>query len=246
MTHEITEHVRIILFATQHPGNIGASARAMKTMGLQQLCLVTPRGYPSAEATIRASGADDILARAQVFDNLPAAIQDCAFVIGTSARVRNIAWPLLDPEAAAWKILQQAETGMPVAVVFGPERTGLSNAELDLCHAVVTIPVNPVFPSLNLAAAVQVISYELRKAVLAGADPPPASTGTSTPVSAEQMQQFYEHLERYLVATGYYHPGKPRLLMRRLRRMFNRMQPDQGEYNILRGILAAVSPPDKE
>jgi len=243
---EITAHVRIILFAPQHPGNIGACARAMKTMGLQQLCLVTPQGYPSAEATIRASGADDILAQAQVFDNLSAAIRDCAYVIGTSARARNIAWPLLDPETAARKVLQQGEAGMPVALVFGPERTGLSNAELDLCHAVVTVPGNPVFPSLNLAAAVQIFCYELRKAVLAGANPPPASAGVSKPVSAEQMQQFYEHLERYLVAIGYYHPGKPRLLMRRLRRMFNRMLPDQGEYNILRGILAAVSPPEKE
>ena len=218
----------------------------MKTMGLQQLYLVNPSGYPGADVTVRASGADDILARARVFDNLPTAVRDCAYIVGASARPRNIPWPVLEPEPAARVLLSQARAGMPVAVIFGPERTGLGNNELDLCHAVVTIPTNPDFPSLNLAAAVQVICYELRKAIRASTEMTPALAEGGPQVNAEQMQQFYQQLERMLTDIGYFRPGKPRLLMRRLRRMFNRMQPDQSEYNILRGILAAVIPPETE
>ena len=246
MQAQIPEHVSITLVTTMHPGNIGASARAMKTMGVKQLDLVAPNGFPGAEVTARASGADDILAQVRIFENLAAATSDCGYVLGTSARTRNIRWPLISPEQAARQVLRQAHAGTPVAILFGTERTGLSNADLELCHAVIAIPANPGFSSLNLAAAVQIVCYELRKAAMAKV------VTTSTPVSAtsaatgEQMQLFYQQLEQYLRDVGFYHPGKPRLLMRRLKRMFNRIQLDQSEYNLLRGILAAADKAGKD
>ena len=243
---QIPEHVRIILVATMHPGNIGASARAMKTMGVRQLDLVAPHGYPGAEITARASGADDILAQVRVYEKLKDAISDCGYVLGTSARMRNIQWPLLSPELAAGRIMQQARAGTPVAILFGTERTGLINEDLEFCHAVIDIPANPAFSSLNLAAAVQIICYELRKAAMDQVDIIQAPVSDMTAATVEQMQSFYEQLEQYLRDIGYYHPGRPRLLMRRLKRMFGRIQLDKNEYNILRGILAAAGKAAKE
>ena len=239
MPIEIPANIRIILVATRHPGNIGATARAMKTMGVQQLDLVAPSGYPSAEVTARASGADDILARVRVFATIADATGDCGYVLGTSARVRTIPWPLIDPEQAARQVIRQAQAG-PVGILFGTERTGLSNEDMELCNAVIEIPTAPAFSSLNLAAAVQIICYELRKAAMGDSAVTPGQIRVMSPASVAEMQLFYQQLEQYLLAIGYFHPGKPRQLMRRLKRMFNRLQLDQNEYNILRGILAAA------
>ena len=169
--------VRIVLVGTSHPGNIGASARAMKTMGLDELVLVAPRDFPSADATARASGADDVLARARSADSLADAIADCGFVAGASARPRRLAWPVADPRAGASGLLKHARA-TKVAMVFGPEHSGLTNEDLGRCNQVVHIPANPAYSSLNVAMAVQVLCYELRMAALEHqADAGPATPG---------------------------------------------------------------------
>ena len=233
--------IRIVLVATTHPGNIGASARAMKTMGLSELILVTPQHYPGVEATARASGADDILYRARVVDTLDQALQGCVLVVGTSARPRGLSSPELEPRQAAQVLLATASQA-PVALVFGRESSGLSNDELDRCHYTVQIPANPRFSSLNLAAAVQILSYELRQQALVGqsASPP---LKTALPAPAEEVEGFYQHLQTVLLQTGFLDPDNPRHLMRRLRNVFNRAQPSHSEINILRGVLSSVQRP---
>ncbi|MBK8163042.1 MAG: RNA methyltransferase [Gammaproteobacteria bacterium] len=230
-------NVRIVLVNTTHPGNIGAVARAMKNMGLRELYLVDPKVYPSAEATARASGADDVLADAVVCADLKRAIADCPLVIGASARTRAIDCPRLTPRECVTLIAARTQAG-PAAVVFGREHSGLSNAELDRCHFQLSIPVDPGFPSLNIAAAVQIFAYEYftaRVGMEAG-----AAAGDNAPVPAAEMERFYLHLEQILVEIGFLDPARPRHLMRRLRRLYNRAEPDQNEMNILRGILTAV------
>ena len=228
--------IHIVLVETTHPGNIGAVARAMKAMGLGSLRLVKPRCFPSAEATARASGADDLLARARVLSSLEEALADCQLVVGTSNRQRTIDLPLLDPRQMAENL---AARPLPaaVAILFGPEHSGLSNAQLDRCHWQVAIPTAKDFASLNLAAAVQVVAYELR---MAAAVPAPSSRPSHAPVSMAEMERFYHHLETVLVEIGFLDPANPKQLMRRLRRLYNRVQPDANEINILRGILTAV------
>lgn len=230
-------NVRIVLVDTTHPGNIGATARAMKNMCLERLVLVNPQHYPSAEATARASGADDTLAAAQQFATLDAALAGCSLVFGASARIRSIAWPQTDARVAAGLIVQEARQA-PVAVVFGREHSGLTNEELDRCNYLLHIPVNPGYASLNLAAAVQVVAYEIFMASLALA-PELESHGTVW-ASAEEVERFYAHLEKTLIALDFLDPAYPKHLMRRLRRLFNRTRLDQNEINILRGILTAV------
>jgi tRNA (cytidine32/uridine32-2'-O)-methyltransferase len=228
--------IRIVLVGTTHPGNIGAVARAMKNMGLDDLALVEPRYFPHDEATARASGADDLLERAAVHETLADAVADCVYVTGASARSRAINWPCLDARDAAMRLIEESAAG-PVAAVFGPEKTGLSNADLDHCDSLLSIPANPDFSSLNLAMAVQVVTYELR-AARAGkfpeyeADAPPATAG--------ELEHFYAHLEQVLLDVNFLDPDNPRHLMRRLRRLFIRARLDQNELNILRGILTAV------
>jgi TrmH family RNA methyltransferase len=228
--------VRVVLVNTSHPGNIGAAARAMKNMGLKELCLVDPLDFPSAEATARASGADDVLARATRVATLDEALGGCGLVIGASARQRTLPVPMLNPRECAQLVLEQPQDTL-AAVLFGRERTGLTNDELDRCHYLVRIPANPEYASLNLAAAVQVISYELRMAAALPA--PPAGKQLRYATDAE-MELFYVHLEETLVAIGFLDAGNPRQLMRRLRRLFARARPNQNELNILRGILTAV------
>ena len=229
--------IRIVLVGTTHPGNIGASARAMKNMGVTDLALANPRYFPHEEATARASGAADVLERATVVESLSEAIADCVYVVGTSARARAIDWPSMEPRACAAKLRAEAQRG-PVAVVFGPEKSGLSNADLDLCDTLLTIPTDPDFSSLNLAMAVQVVTYELRAAQEPAIDPEEQS-GTPLATSGD-TERFYEHLERVLTDIGFLDPDNPRHLMRRLRRLFIRARLDQNEINILRGILTAV------
>jgi len=229
---------RIVLINTTHPGNIGAAARAMKVMGLTQLHLVTPKTFPSAEATALASGADDLLQRAVVHETLESALDGCSMVLGTSARLRSLPMPQMDVRAAAERALAEPG-GMDVAVLFGRESYGLTNDEMQRCHQLVHIETNPEYGSLNLAQAVQVVAYELRMAALAGV-PAAAAALDRVAVDAGQMELFYEHLERTLLDLEFLNPAQPRRLLMRLRRLFNRARPDQNEINILRGILAAA------
>lgn len=229
--------IRIVLVGTTHPGNIGAVARAMKNMGIVDLALVSPARFPHNEATARASGAVDVLENATVAESLAEALKDCVYIVGASARSRSINWPTLDPRECAGKLLDESQAG-PVAAVFGPEKYGLTNEHLDLCDALLTIPTNPDFSSLNLGMAVQVLTYELRAA---GIDRSPLSYEPDAPLATSgDMEYFYTHLEDVLTDLEFLNPDNPRHLMRRLRRLFIRARPDQNELNILRGILTAV------
>lgn len=230
------DNIRIVLVRPTHPGNIGAAARAMKTMALPNLWLVAPSRFPSPQAVAMAAGADDVLTRAHVTADLDAAIAECRTVFGSSARSRRIGWPTLDPRAAAARLIQAAREG-PVAILFGQERAGLTNEELDRCHALVQIPANPAYSSLNVASAVQLLAYELYVAAQAA---PALPAGEHPPATAEELQRFYRHLEEVLVSIRFLDPENPRLLMRRLMRLFNRAAPDRNDINILRGILTAV------
>lgn len=228
--------IRIVLVGTTHPGNIGAVARAMKNMGLHDLVLVQPRYFPHPEATARASGADDLLEGARVVERLGEAVEDCVFVAGASARSRSINWPCLDAHDAAAKAIAESARGN-VALVFGPEKSGLSNEDLDHCNALLSIPTNPEFSSLNLAMAVQVVTYEIRSQQSEAipefeTDVPPATSGA--------MEHFYAELEKLLLEVRFLDPENPRHLMRRLRRLYVRASPDQNEINILNGILNAI------
>lgn len=231
------DNVHIILVNPTHPGNIGATARAMKNMGLRRLSLVGPRDYPSAEATARASGADDILAAAAVHETLDEALGECRLVIGTSARLRSIEWPQLDPRRCAEMIAARGNDG-GVAILFGREHSGLTNGEIDRCHYLLHIPSNVEYSSLNLAAAVQIVAYELRMASTAGFAA--GAAGAAGAASATELEAFYTHLEQTLLELEFLNPASPKKLMRRLRRLFNRAEPDQQEINMLRGILSAA------
>jgi TrmH family RNA methyltransferase len=230
-------NVRIVLVGTTHPGNIGAVARAMKNMGFRELVLVEPRYFPHEEATARASGAEDVLESARLVDSLDEAISDCHFVVGTSARSRAIDWQTLAPRECAARLVGESAAGQ-VAVVMGPEKSGLSNEHLDRCQVLLTIPTDPEFSSLNLAMAVQVVCYELRLAALEAPAPAPPEI---PPATSEEMEYFYAHLERVLTDSGFLDPANPRTLMRRLRRLFIKSRPDQNEINILRGILTSFA-----
>jgi TrmH family RNA methyltransferase len=235
--------VRVVLINTTHPGNIGATARAMKVMGLSSLHLVTPKIYPHADATARASGADDLLQHARVHDSLDAALEGCGLVLGTSARLRSLPLPLQDARRAAAQALAESE-GHEVAVLFGRERYGLTNEEMQRCHVLVNIPANPDYSSLNIAQAVQIIAYELRVAAMgqAGIEVQPPDW---QPVDGEQMERLFEHLEQTLLDIRFLNPRQPKKLMARLRRLFNRARPDSNEFNILRGILKAAQDASK-
>ncbi len=235
-------NISIVLVNTSHPGNIGASARAMKNMGLSKLVLVRPKEFPSGVATGRAASAVDLLEQARVVDSLGEAIADCGLVIGASARSRRIPWPLLTPEQCARQALAEA-AGNRVALVFGREDTGLSNEELQLCHYHVRIPANPGYSSLNLAAAVLVVCYELYKAAYLDEGDESATAERDWDqelATGEDVERFYEHLERVLVAVDFHDPKNPRHLMHRIRRLFGRIRIDVMEMNILRGMLTHI------
>jgi len=233
------KNIRIVMVNTSHPGNIGAAARAMKNMGLQSLYLVEPKTFPSAEATSRASGADDLLAQAVVCGSLDEALAECSLVVGASARLRSITWPQLDPRQCAAKVVEECGNG-PVALVFGREHSGLTNAELSRCHYLVNIPTNPDYPSLNIAAAIQVIAYELRMAMEGGAKVDKSESEAVDLATMGEVEQFYVHLESVMVESEFLDPAKPKFLMHRLRRLYNRARLEKQELNILRGILTAV------
>ncbi len=241
MTSSKLGRVRVVLVDTSHPGNIGAAARAMRVMGLERLSLVRPKCFPSAEATARAAGADALLYHAEVFASLREALADCVWVVGTTVRSRHLELPQLSPREFAARAIEETRHGQ-VALVFGREQAGLSNQELDQCQAVASIATNPDFGSLNLAAAVQVFSYELQL----GFCDKPRGSGTPAPedaagaTTAAELEGLYMHLEQALTDIGYHDRQAPKLLMRRLRRLYGRARPDRAEVNILRGILAAT------
>lgn len=236
------DHIRIVMVNTTHPGNIGAVARAMKNMGLSDLCLVQPKVFPDESATARASGATDILDAATVVDNLPDALKDCQLVVGASARGRHIPWPVINPRELG-AIAAPLAGKSRVAVLFGREDRGLTNEELHLCHHHVHIPAVESFSSLNIAAAVQVICYELRMAAL-GLEPGEVPQwGTQWDIELadqEELERLFAHLEKTLVDIDFLDPENPRQLMPRLRRLLLRAVPDKVEVNVLRGILKSV------
>jgi len=242
----VLKNVRVVLVNTSHPGNIGGAARAMKNMGLSELVLVDPERFPDPDAVSRASGADDVLANARIVATLEEAIADCSLVLGTSARDRRIPWPVLDPRESADKMLDQLEQlpDAQIALVFGREDSGLTTDELQRCQYHVHIPSMPDFSSLNLAAAVQVLAYELRMQGLQREGAPTKMRKVETtavfneiPATAGELEQFYQHLEQVLVEIGFHDPQKPRQLMPRLRRLYGRVHLNRMEMNILRGIL---------
>jgi tRNA (cytidine32/uridine32-2'-O)-methyltransferase len=233
----LLSNFKVVLVETSHPGNIGAVARAMKNMQMHELRLVNPKFFPHADATARASGADDVLKSAAIYQNLSAAIADCQVVLGASARDRTICWPAVTARQCAER-WAQAGQGPVVALVFGRENSGLKNHELDVCHYLLRIPCNAEFSSLNLAAAVQVVCYELFMACRASE--PVASIGDMDgfiPVTSAQMEAFYVHLQQTMVDIGFLQAERSKSMMRRLRRLFNRVQLDNKELDILRGIL---------
>jgi TrmH family RNA methyltransferase len=229
--------IRIVLTRISHPGNIGSAARAMKTMGLDRLCLVAPDRFPATEATVMAAGAQDVLDRVQVFPDVRSAVADCGLVVGTTARARHLAWRIVEPHEAAGEIAAAATTS-EVAVLFGAERTGLTNDEIELCQLLLTIPTGSNYGSLNVAMAVQVVTYEILLAVRA-ADRGEERRGIPL-ASAVEMERFYAHLEQVLGEIDFHDRTGEGHLMARLRRFFNRAVPDQNEINILRGILTSV------
>ena len=234
------QNIRVVLVNTSHPGNIGGAARAMKNMGLSRLVLVDPEDFPSSEAVARASGATDILDNAVVVATLEEALAGCSVALGTSARDRRIPWPLLDPRECATTALQQVELGGEVALVFGREYAGLTNDELQRCQFHVHIPSNPDFSSLNLAAAVQVLAYELRLALLAGSAPA-AATGVphdDGPATHAQMEGFFGQLGETLDEIDFHKGRTPDSAMRKLRRLFLKSSLNEQEVRLLRGILA--------
>lgn len=234
---EPLKNIRIILINTTHPGNIGSVARAMKVMGLNQLHLVTPLKFPDAQASAMASGADDLLHDAVVHDSLDSALEGVTLVFGTSARLRTLSMPQMDVRAAAERAVVESQQH-EVAILFGRERHGLINEEMQRCHYLLNIPTNPDYSSLNLSQAVQVLSYELRVATL-GETGIISEPVDYSPVDSRQMERFFEHLEQSLLDTRFLNPAQPKMLMARLRRLYLRARPDQNEINILRGILAA-------
>jgi tRNA (cytidine32/uridine32-2'-O)-methyltransferase len=235
--------IRIVLVNTSHTGNIGSTARAMKTMGLSELYLVDPVQAPDGQASALAAGAGDVLANAKIVSTLSEAIAGCGLVVGTSARSRTLSWPMLNPRECGRKAVSEVDN-YPVAIVFGRENNGLSNEELQQCSFHVFIPANPEYSSLNLAAAVQTICYEVRMASLEKSgelqeESSEPETENEYPLS-DDLERFYVHLEKTLSATNFIIPQHPGMVMTKLRRLFNRARVESQELNILRGILSSI------
>ncbi|HEX7416734.1 MAG TPA: RNA methyltransferase, partial [Steroidobacteraceae bacterium] len=229
--------IRIVLVETSHPGNIGAVARAMKNMALDELVLVRPREFPHAEASARASGADDVLARAHIASSLAEAVADCGLIVATTSRERDQHFRVLEVGAAAVRVVEEAARG-PVAILFGSERTGLTNAELEMSHLLLRIPTNPDYESLNLAMAVQLVAYEIYRARGARYAPRPLAVPLASPAN---LARLYYHLTQVLAEIDFRDRTQSGTnLMERIRRFLQRAELDENEVNILRGILTAV------
>lgn len=240
-------NIRIVLVETSHTGNMGSTARAMKTMGLSNLYLVNPLVKPDSQAISLAAGASDVIGNATIVDTLDEALAGCSLVVGTSARSRTLPWPMLEPRECGEKSAKTAETA-PVALVFGRERVGLINEELQKCNYHVCIPANPEYSSLNLAMAVQIIAYEVRVAYLAlqeAGKPQVEYEETPYPL-VDDLERFYQHLEQTLLQTGFIRQSHPGQVMSKLRRLFTRARPESQELNILRGILTSIDKQHKD
>jgi tRNA/rRNA methyltransferase len=233
----VLNNIRIVLSHPSHPGNIGAAARAMKAMGLERLYLVNPKAFPDPVADARAAGAADVLENARVCATLDEALAGTVLAVAVTARRRDLSHEMLSAHQAAARMVELAPQG-EVALVFGTEMSGLSNAELDKCQMLATIPANPEFTSLNLASAVQILVYELRMTSLDATETPAAKAWEAA--GFEDVERFYQHLEQTMVATGFLDPACPGRLMQRLRRLFARARPEKEEISILRGILTSV------
>lgn len=241
------DKIRIVLVNTTHPGNIGAAARAMKNMGLSELCLVEPKLFPHPDAIARSSRADDILEAALVVESLEEAVADCQLVVGTSARGRHIPWPIVNPRELSAQVserLSKTPDDFKVAILFGREDRGLTNEELHACHLHVHIPTNPDFSSLNVGAAVQVIAYELRMALQESVVDEAPQWGVDWDIELadqKEIELMFNHLEQTLIDIKFLEPDNPRQLMTRLRRLLLRAVPDKVEVNIIRGILTKIN-----
>ncbi|MCG7498591.1 tRNA (cytosine(32)/uridine(32)-2'-O)-methyltransferase TrmJ [Vibrio sp. Of7-15] len=232
------DNIRVVLVGTTHSGNIGSAARAMKVMGLSNMVLVAPECEVDGKTIAMAAGASDIAVNARIVETLDEAIEDCGLVVGSSARSRTLEWPMLEPRECGVKSVEAAESH-PVALIFGRERIGLTNEELQKCHYHVCIPANPEYSSLNLAMAVQTICYEARVAWLDSKAYKGEKKEAEYPLNKE-LEMFYEHLERVLHHTNFIVKAHPGQVMNKLRRMFNRARPESQELNILRGVLASI------
>lgn len=232
------ENIKIVLVETSHSGNIGSVARAMKTMGLNQLCLVAPKQGIDEQAVALAAGAEDVVKSAVVADSFSQAVADCSLIIGTSARLRHLQSTLIEPRECAEKVIQSLSS-QKVAIVFGRERVGLTNDELLKCHYHLTIPANPEYSSLNLAMAVQLISYELRLAWLASLKElkQPFSVIANNYPTFQELEHFFAHTEQLYQQLGFI---QNQGVMKKLRRLYQRVQLEKNELNILRGMLSAV------
>lgn len=238
--NDVRKNIRFVMVETSHPGNIGAAARALKVMGLDNLVLVRPRFFPHEEATARASGADDVLSRVQVYDTLPEALSGCSLVIGASARLRSMQWPQLDARQAGKTVVEEGCHGQ-VALVFGRESTGLTNTELGYCQYLMHIPANPEYSSLNVASALQIMAYEVNMALgQAPENPGYEIFADDPPATSDEVEGMYVHLEQALKDLHFLKPDKSPYLMQRLRRLFNRARMTRNEVNIMRGILGAA------
>lgn len=241
MAPDPLKNIRVVLCETAHPGNIGAAARAMKTMGLAQLALVAPRRFPDPQADWLAVDAADVLRGAQVYSSLDEALAGSALTVACTARPREVAVPMVEARAAAARMIEVARA-QTVSLLFGNEKYGLTSAETAKCQLLATIPANPAYSSLNVAAAVQVLAYELRLAAL-GATVRERSGKPPEHATHEEIERFYEHLERSLLDAGFLNPRSPKKLMARLRRLFGRAQLEQEEVNILRGVVKTLARP---
>lgn len=258
LTNTLLDHIKIVMVNTSHPGNIGAAARAMRVMGIKHLTLVQPKIFPSSRADAMSSGALDVLRNAVVVDTLAEAIEDCQLVIATTARVRHLTMASYSVRAATLEAVSRLNDNStkPIAFVYGAERTGLTNEHVDLCQRLMNIPTANDYNSLNIASAIQVTAYELRSAylewldkqdivdfnrsdILCGETTPNQVNRSLQSCSQADREHFYAHLERVMIKTAFLDPEKPKHLMRRLRLLFNRAEPDQNEINILRGILTS-------
>jgi tRNA/rRNA methyltransferase len=235
-SEQLLANVRVVLCRTSHPGNIGACARAMKTMGLEQLYLVNPGRFPDADADAMASRATDLLERARVCATLDEALAGTVFAAASTARWRDLSHAVLTPRESAERLVREAMHA-PVALVFGPERTGLTVDEVSRCSVVASIPANPAYSSLNLGSAVQIFAYEARLAAMQIQSLPQEQ---HAPANYEEVELFFAHLEQTMVDIGFLNPAQPKRLLQRMRRLFTRARLEREEVNILRGILAAA------
>ncbi len=237
------DNVKVVLVGTSHSGNIGSAARAMKVMGLTTMVLVDPQCEVDAQTVALAAGASDIALNAKIVSTLEEAVADCGLVVGSSARSRTLEWPMLEPRECGEKFAIEGESH-PVALVFGRERTGLTNEELQTCHYHVCIPANPEYSSLNLAMAVQTLSYEIRVAHLAKLESQYAEKPELDYPRHKELEMFYEHLEKVIIKTQFIDQDNPGQVMNKIKRLFSRARPEKQELNILRGILTSVENQD--